>query len=220
MKIHRTTTLVALAALAALLTGCSSSDSPDEAPKPSATVTATPTVTSDPSPSAEPYADVVAYANDHGFPEVTASLADSTGMLCEAIQGRKRDGSWVRTYRKAFVESATGGVYTKEQADKLFNVLVDGCVKTGHTTLWTPPPPPPPPETSFDDGIWLVGEDIAAGTYRAEGDGCYWARLSGVSGELDDVIANGNPSGPAIVRIAKSDHAFESQRCGTWEKID
>ena len=50
---------------------------------------------------------------------------------------------------------------------------------------------PAPASDSFIDGTWLVGEDISAGRYRAMTDGdCYWERLSGLSGELDDIIAN------------------------------
>lgn len=72
----------------------------------------------------------------------------------------------------------------------------------------------------FGDGTWVVGEDIEAGTYRNGGDGgwCYWERLSGLSGEFGDIIANGNPDGPAVVEISKSDAAFASQGCGTWTK--
>lgn len=66
-------------------------------------------------------------------------------------------------------------------------------------------------------GLFLVGEDIQPGTYRGEGGSmCYWARLSGTSGELDDVIANGLPEGPTVVTIAESDVAFETRGCSDW----
>jgi hypothetical protein len=68
-------------------------------------------------------------------------------------------------------------------------------------------------------GIYRVGDDIAPGTYATLQDGdCYWERLSGFSGESDDLIANdfiGDP-GPVIVTIQRSDVGFESTRCGTW----
>ena len=66
-------------------------------------------------------------------------------------------------------------------------------------------------ETEEPDGIgagtWEVGSDIDAGTYvtTAPGDGaldgCYWARLSGFSGEFDELIANDNISGGARGRV-------------------
>lgn len=77
------------------------------------------------------------------------------------------------------------------------------------------------PATSFSDGTHMVGSDIEAGTYRNSGTtSCYWARLSGFSGTTDSILANANPDGQAIVTIEESDAAFQSQRCGTWEKIE
>lgn len=67
-------------------------------------------------------------------------------------------------------------------------------------------------------GLFLVGEDIEPGTYRGDGSGgtCYWARLSGTSGEFDDIITNGLPQGPTVVTIAESDVAFETTGCADW----
>ncbi|MDQ1105439.1 hypothetical protein [Nocardioides zeae] len=75
---------------------------------------------------------------------------------------------------------------------------------------------------TFDgDGIYVVGDDIQPGTYRSEGgDYCYWERLSGLSGEFDDLIANDNVTGPAIVSISPGDAAFSTNRCGTWTLQD
>lgn len=76
------------------------------------------------------------------------------------------------------------------------------------------------PATSFGDGTHMVGTDIEAGTYRSSGTtSCYWARLSGFSGTTDSILANANPDGQAIVTIEESDTAFQSQRCGTWTKV-
>lgn len=73
------------------------------------------------------------------------------------------------------------------------------------------------PRTSFGDGTWMVGSGIEPGTYTTEGGaGCYWARLGGLSGETDDIIANDNASGPTSVTISGTDAAFQSQDCGTW----
>jgi len=76
--------------------------------------------------------------------------------------------------------------------------------------------------TISGDGIYLVGPDIAPGTYRSAGplDGFgYWARLSDTSGTLDGIIANGNPSGPTVVTIRASDKAFETTGMQDWKKI-
>jgi hypothetical protein len=89
----------------------------------------------------------------------------------------------------------------------------------------TPAPTPPPataagPATTFGSGTKTVGQDIAPGTYRGnlDGDFCYFARLSGFSGELGDIIANGNTTSPEIVTIAPTDAGFKSERCGDWSE--
>lgn len=66
----------------------------------------------------------------------------------------------------------------------------------------------------------MVGKDIQPGTYRTRADspGCYYARLKGFSGSVDDIIANDTTDAPAVVTIAASDKGFESQSCGTWTK--
>ena len=63
----------------------------------------------------------------------------------------------------------------------------------------------------------LVGRDIEPGRYVATGfEFCYWERLSGLSGELDDVITNDIPNFRSIVEIVPTDVAFDSVDCGGW----
>ncbi|RVW01550.1 hypothetical protein [Rhodococcus spongiicola] len=74
--------------------------------------------------------------------------------------------------------------------------------------------------TSFGDGTHLVGTHIRPGVYESQwSDSCYWERLSGLSGDLDDIIANDFASGRQVVRIYYSDTAFKSSRCGTWTRL-
>lgn len=71
--------------------------------------------------------------------------------------------------------------------------------------------------TSFGDGTYIVGSDIAPGTYRAPGgDSCYWARLSGFDGTIDDILANNDGQTRPTVTISASDAGFETSGCGTW----
>ena len=80
--------------------------------------------------------------------------------------------------------------------------------------------PVPGPATTFGDGTYIVGVDIQPGTYRNEGAGsCYWERLSGFGGAIDDIISNDNNDAIAIVAIATSDAGFSASRCGTWTRI-
>jgi hypothetical protein len=72
------------------------------------------------------------------------------------------------------------------------------------------------------DGVYLVGTEVAPGTYRASspGDYCYWERLSGLSGEFDDLITNGLGAADSTVTISGSDTAFSTDGCGSWQRIN
>lgn len=80
----------------------------------------------------------------------------------------------------------------------------------------------PGPPTSFDgDGEYLVGEDIAAGTYKTAGPadfGCYWERDKDSSGEFESIIANDNLNGSGRVTVRKGE-IFKTQGCQTWKKV-
>ena len=98
-----------------------------------------------------------------------------------------------------------------------------------YTDLQTSPPPttggntpPPPPAsgaaTTFNDGTFHVGTDIAAGTYKNSDSslGCYWERVSSFDGSGDSIIANSISISSEIVTISASDAGFTSENCGTW----
>lgn len=83
---------------------------------------------------------------------------------------------------------------------------------------------PAGPKTSFSAGQYLVGKDVASGRYFAgpNVNGCYWERQRGLSGSLNDVIANdfvGYNAGQIIVDIRSTDLAFMTKSaCGTWSQ--
>lgn len=94
--------------------------------------------------------------------------------------------------------------------------------KMSPTPTRTPAPTatPTPTYPHFSDGTYQVGKDIQPGTYRTRvgSPGCYYARLKGFGGTVDDIIANNDTDAPAIVTIAASDAGFTSDGCGTWTK--
>lgn len=98
-------------------------------------------------------------------------------------------------------------------------------LKRFYDTFVVGPSPIPKGGVVPGDGIWLIGTEVIPGTYRtvvpADSFGCYFARLSGLSGSLDDIIQNDNWSAGATVTVSidESDVAFESSRCGTWQRI-
>ncbi len=68
------------------------------------------------------------------------------------------------------------------------------------------------------DGVWQVGKDIDAGTYRATsevGSHCYWSVT--VSGS-DDIVQNDIPGG-GYPQVSVSDgQQLKLQNCGTFAK--
>ncbi len=72
----------------------------------------------------------------------------------------------------------------------------------------------------FSGGTFIVGTDIAAGPWRHDAPGqCFWQRLSGFSGDLDEIITEQSDD-PQVVEIAETDAGFFSEYCGTWTRAD
>jgi hypothetical protein len=78
-----------------------------------------------------------------------------------------------------------------------------------------------PVKDGIGSGIWVVGEDIPAGTYKTKGpaagetDG-YYARLKNNDGSLGDIINNNFVEGPTTVTLHAGEY-FESHRCQPWK---
>lgn len=89
-----------------------------------------------------------------------------------------------------------------------------------------PPAPAAPPAnlaTAFGEGRFVVGTDIAPGTYQTTGPSgnadCYWERLKHTNDVIDSIIANDLRPGPAMVTIDASDAVFQTRWCNTWTKV-
>ena len=90
--------------------------------------------------------------------------------------------------------------------DKYFNVACE------ITPLADWPIPDEHP-TKIEQGTYLIGRDISPGTYAGKAgidgsDWCSWKRLSGVTGDSDDVIAIEIEQGQFYVTIEATDYAF------------
>lgn len=78
---------------------------------------------------------------------------------------------------------------------------------------------PSEPITSMNEGTYLVGEDVKAGSYKTAGPTtsmCYWSRNKDDSGELRAIIANDIVHGPGRVTLSRGE-IFETNGCETWE---
>jgi len=140
------------------------------------------------------------------FPLVTFLVGALVGV---ASAGGGSDPQAVRTV------TVTSVVYRPQPTS------IQKVPAAGQTTTTTPKPAATAaPAATIEDGAWSVPGEVKPGTYRTTGgEGCYWARLKGFSGDLDDVIANGLPNGPARVTIARTDKGFTTSRCAPWRKV-
>ncbi len=67
------------------------------------------------------------------------------------------------------------------------------------------------------DGTFKSEADYLPGTYRAAGGpSCYWATLN--SADPYDIASNENGTGPQIATIESP--YFQTEGCGTWERIE
>lgn len=154
------------------------------------------------------------------------------------------DGSWVLTVDLDEGENdLTFRIGDDESTSKTIRVIYDASLAAGPSeeaspdeaesaepTPEEPTPPPTPAATpaptpvptpvvaTFGSGDLIVGEDVQPGTYRTRTAAafCYWERLSGFGGTLDDIIANGTGEGYFVVSIAPTDAGFSSDGCGSW----
>lgn len=86
----------------------------------------------------------------------------------------------------------------------------------------SPAPPAGGLATSIDhDGTFVVGKDIAPGTYASAGpvgDGaCYWKRIGD---DQNPIIDNAMTKKPQTVAIEPTDKAFKTSGCQPWAQTD
>jgi len=165
---------------------------------------------------------IMLLAPSHAKPSPTHIFADGTWIPGKTIAAGTyhtkggADCSWQRdrdlsgTHRVIATDLPSGpSIVTIAPSDAAF--------KTHGCGTWTTLPATGPQATSFGDGTYAVGIDIAPGTYSAPGgSSCYWERDRDFSGTDSGIIADDLPSRPSIVTIAPSDKAFKTDGCGAW----
>ena len=113
-------------------------------------------------------------------------------------------------------DSAAPSATVEESTDPSATETVEAPAATP-TSEPTATPDPTPEVAGFGSGTVVVGTDVEPGTYRGEGGTtCYWERLSGFGGTLDEVIVNDLGNVHPIVTISESDAGFNSEDCGSW----
>ena len=115
-------------------------------------------------------------------------------------------------------EDVVAEFFAFESAQVIVDILADDVAFTSDLCAdWTVYVPADTATTSFIDGDYVVGSDIAPGTYTAPGgDACYYARLNGFSGAVEEFIVNDFGTFQPMVTIEPTDVGFSSSACGTW----
>lgn len=97
-----------------------------------------------------------------------------------------------------------------------------GFTQPESTVLPTVEPSTSPEAAGYaiTEGTWFVGSEVIPGTYIAFPESsCYWERLSGSGGTLEEIEANDNIALQGLVTIKKSDYAF-STTCEGWYAVE
>jgi hypothetical protein len=163
----------------------------------------------------------------HGFDSLGGQLVDAAALSTWApgrldVFARGTDnnlyhqwywGGW-SGWQLALAGPIASGPAAASWAPGRVDLFATGTDQRIYHAFGTPPPPP----VTFRPGTYRVGIDIPPGTYRTRTDspGCYWARLSGFSGQLGDIIANNFTNFHDVVTISPSDAGFQTDGCSVW----
>jgi hypothetical protein len=142
--------------------------------------------------------------------------------------------TWARTHWKSIVISTvlffigvaigTSGSTTKTVTQAVTTTETETVTntKTVKKVVRVKVKPKGPAGEIPGDGTFLVGKEVAVGTYRASAassGNCYWARLKDLDDTINSIIANDNTSGPALLHVASTDYAIETTGCETFHRI-
>lgn len=183
-----------------------STPAPTSTPEPTATPEPTPT------PAAFGFGDGVKIVGEEVPPGTYRSVGPDGGLFSSCYWERLSgfSGQLEEVIANDFAEYRQ--VVTVKEGDVGFNSNGCGGWTEELSTITASPTDP------FGDGVWIVGVDIAPGTWRNDGTAgsCYWERTSGFGGDLEEIIANQFADTQQIVTIDPSDVGFTSSGCGSW----
>lgn len=191
---------------------------PTPTPEPSATPEPTPTpeptATPEPTPTPEPTATENPYLFSTGTYLVNSEIQPGIyfgsagyGIMDSCYWERLKDLSG--SFDAIIANDNSMGAFYFEIKETDFAIAV-------HCSIARIDSIPLPEEflSQLDTGMYIIGRDIQAGIYKGQagsefGDSCYWERMSGVSGEFEDILANDNSVGSFYVDIKETDFAFQ-----------
>ena len=157
------------------------------------------------------------HAQWSGWPWVAAGavgLAVAVGV--GAVAGAQSAGGGGRAQPAVTITKTVEKIKTVEKT-----VTVEASAKT---TTQNPKPTtrqaPRGPATTFGEGRWEVGVDVAAGKYKSRGGdgthpmGCVWTRYAG---DGESVVDIGYSDGPQTITV-KAGELVEIAGCEPWKK--
>jgi hypothetical protein len=189
-----------------------------------------PPAASEPSQEAEPAAEETQDSQTESFgdgvweidteldPGTYVTVAPEDGFGCYWARLSGFSGDFEEIIANGNLEVGARGRVTIEEGDAGIE-LSGGCEWANIDNA-----PEVSPSDSTGDGVWEIGTEVEPGTYTTTAPedslGCYWARLSGFSGEFDDIIANGNLDAGARgrVEVSDSDTGIEFSGTCTWTR--
>ena len=200
---------------------------PTNTPKPTATATPEPTSTDTPLPTDTPSPTLAPTTPKLGLGPGTFAVGQEIEPGLYA--GMAGEGLFDSCYwaRLKDVSGAFDEIIANDNAIGQFYIEVlegDGYLETSCEIIPIAEWPGPPTHIANPmPGTYIVGRDIAAGTYQGKAgegvlDSCYWARLSRLTGDFESLIANDNAQGQFYVKVLQSDYALTTS-C-TLERVD
>lgn len=97
-------------------------------------------------------------------------------------------------------------------------VTATATVTTATTTTVTAAAPPPA-DSGIGDGSYLVGSEIAVGTWKSSGGGSFcYADTEDKAGNILEQEVSG-AGGSVIIRVKAGAYTFTSRDCGSWTKV-
>lgn len=100
-------------------------------------------------------------------------------------------------------------------------IVTESAAPVAAATSAAPTKAAPSPAATIEDGIWTVGDDFPAGTYKVRDaltEMCYWGIYKSGTNQSDivdnDIVTGGKPT-----VTLKRGQDFKSSGCGTWVKV-
>ncbi|WP_062435025.1 hypothetical protein [Herbidospora daliensis] len=209
-------TTLALVLLAAA--ACApAAESPQPADPPALPIAATSSATPTPTPTASP-GPTFAKSEARYIADIREALADYIAEYGDISDTAYLDQGYDWCRQPPTVEAILAGA-DKNQGDEWKATITHLCPQ--YLPVWREAQQAmKKARETFDDGVYTVGEDFPAGTYKTTGGRvtrCYWERSTPGGETIANEFVTNAPKGVKVT--VREGEGFTSRRCGTWIKV-